>query len=85
MTIVSAKDFRGATGQYFERAAQGEDVIVKTRDHGAFKIVPVTDDDTLMSKSTFLKKLRDAEQEIAEGRGMSFKTAEDAVEYFRSL
>lgn len=85
MTIISARDFRRASGQYFERAAQGEDVIVKTRNHGSFRLVPITDDDTLMSKSAFLEKLQQAEQEIIEGKCRRFKTAEDAIEHLKSL
>ncbi|WP_260389116.1 hypothetical protein [Weeksella virosa] len=36
---------------------EGEDVILKSRENGRFKLVPITEDDTLMSKEEFFNKL----------------------------
>lgn len=83
--IITARDFRGEQGKYFAMVASGADVVIKSRDHGSFKLVPVTDDDTLFSKEAFFAKLDLAEKEIAEGKGRSFENADEAIAYFQSL
>lgn len=85
MTIVTAREFRGDQGKYFQMVANGESVVIKSRNHGSFKLVPITEDNTLMSKTEFLGKIKRAEQEIEEGRGMNFSSADEAVAYFQSL
>lgn len=85
MTIISARDFRGEQGKYFKMVSDGENVVIKSRNHGSFKLVPITDDDTLVSKEEFFEKLKLAENEIAEGKGRSFENADEALAYFKSL
>ena len=50
MIIVSTRDFRANQGRYLRQARDGEDVIIKSRDHGSFKVTPVTKDDTIYGK-----------------------------------
>lgn len=65
--------------------SDGENVVIKSRNHGSFKLVPITEDDTLVSKEEFFEKLKLAENEIAEGKGRSFGNADEALAYFQSL
>ena len=46
--------------KYFDAAKQGEDVIIKSRT-GSFRIVPVKEDDIVISKDE-LKKLERAKE-----------------------
>ncbi len=50
MIVVSSREFRTNMMSYFTES-NGDDFIVKTRDHGAFKvsIKPVKRDDTILS------------------------------------
>ena len=50
MLVISTREFRANQRQYLGRASKSEDVILKSRTEGSFKLVPVSDDDTLMSK-----------------------------------
>ena len=52
MTVISIRDFRTNQGKYLGLAAKGESVILTSR-VGSFKIVPVSEDDTLISKKDF--------------------------------
>ena len=52
MTIISIRDFRANQGKYLGLAASGESVILTSRT-GSFKIVPITEDDSLVSKREF--------------------------------
>ena len=53
MTLISIRDFRSNQGKYLALAARGESVILTSRS-GNFKIVPVTEDDYLVSKKSSL-------------------------------
>ncbi len=68
MRVISTKEFRTHQGKFLDLVNEGEDVILKSRNRGSFKIVPVTEDDTLMSKEEFFAKLDKSIQEIKEGK-----------------
>ena len=51
MVVISSRDFRSNQSKYLGMAANGTGVVLKTRSLGSFKIVPVTEDDTLMTKN----------------------------------
>lgn len=84
MMIVTARDFRGEQGKILARAARGEDVVITSRDHGSFRIVPITENDTLISKDQFFERLKQAEKEISEGKGKAFSNANEAIAYFQT-
>jgi len=63
MLIISTREFRDKQGQYLGMVSMGEDVVLKSRKEGSFKIVPVTDDDTLMSKEAFMAKIERSRQQ----------------------
>jgi prevent-host-death family protein len=46
MLVISTREFREKQGKYLEMAVYGEDIVLKSRGNGSFKIVPVADDDT---------------------------------------
>lgn len=82
MEIVSSRDFRSQMGEYL-RKALSSDVVIKSRSHGAFKIVPVTEDDTLMSKEAFFAKLDKALSSYRDGKGYEMQAGE-TLEAFMS-
>lgn len=76
MTVVSIRDFRANQSKYLGLAARGESVILTSRT-GSFKIVPITDDDSLVSKKEFLARIDAARKSIAEGYGTSVSGKEE--------
>jgi len=68
MTIVSVRDFRSNQGKFLGLAASGESVILTSRT-GSFKIVPVSEDDSLISKKEFFARVDEARKSITEGKG----------------
>jgi len=68
MLVVSTRQFRDNQRQYLGRVVNGEDVILKSRTEGSFKLVPVSDDDTLMSKEQFDAIIKQGLQDIKNGR-----------------
>ncbi len=84
MTIVSVRDFRSNQGKYLGLAASGESVILTSR-AGSFKIVPVSEDDSLFSKKEFLAKVSQARREIAEGKGTEVNGTDELNSLLESL
>ena len=71
MTVVSIRDFRANQSKYLGLAAGGESVILTSRT-GSFKIVPITEDDSLASKKEFFARIDEARKSIAEGRSIDW-------------
>ena len=76
MTVISIRDFRANQGKYLGLAASGESVILTSR-AGSFKIVPITEDDGLVSKKDFLARVDEARKSIADGKGISVSGKEE--------
>lgn len=85
MLVISTREFREKQGKYLHRAKNGENIILKSRQNGSFKLVPVTDDDTLISKEDFFAKIDQARKEAKEGKGRVIRSKEDLKDYFNSL
>ena len=76
MSVVSTRQFRENQRQYLGRANKGEDIILKSRTEGSFKIVPITDDDTLMSKAQLDAIIEQGLQDIKNGKGKAYTLEE---------
>ena len=76
MLVISSREFRANQGMYLGLAAEGKDVLLKSRGKGSFKIVPVADDDTLMSKEEYFAMLDRGLQNINEGKGKEYTLEE---------
>lgn len=85
MEVISSRDFRSNQSKYLGMAAKGQGIILKTRSLGSFKITPLTEDDTLMSKEEFFRKLERARKEIKEGKGTTVRTKEELDAFLDSL
>ena len=84
MTVVSIRDFRANQSKYLGLAAGGESLILTSR-AGSFKIVPVTEDDSLVSKKEFFARIDEARKSIAEGKGTSVSSKEELDSLLASL
>jgi hypothetical protein len=65
-------------------AARGESVILTSRT-GSFKIVPISDDDSVMSKAEFLAKIETARNDIENGKGTVITSNKDLKTLLDSL
>ena len=52
------------------------DTLLKSREKGSFKIIPVTEDDTLMSKEEYFARFERGFQSIKEGKGKRYTMEE---------
>lgn len=49
MQVVSAREFRSNQGKYLIKANEGHSVLLTSR-YGSFKIVPITEEDSLTTR-----------------------------------
>jgi antitoxin (DNA-binding transcriptional repressor) of toxin-antitoxin stability system len=68
MLVISTREFREKQGMYLHKAKNGEDIVLKSRENGSFKLVPVTEDDTLMSKEELDTIIERGLQDIKNGK-----------------
>jgi antitoxin (DNA-binding transcriptional repressor) of toxin-antitoxin stability system len=64
MLVISTREFREKQGIYLHRAKNGEDIILKSRENGSFKLVPVTDNDAVIDRKYILKPDADLSRAI---------------------
>ena len=83
MLVISTRQFREKPGQYLGMITNGEDVVLKSRKKGNFKITPVSYDDTLMSKEEFFAKIDRSLQEAKENKTFSMLPNESLTEFLR--
>ena len=64
MIIISTRDFRANQSKFMDMANNGEDIILKSRKNGSFKLVPVSESDMLISKEYILEPDADLDRAI---------------------
>lgn len=84
MTVVSIRDFRNNQSKYLNLASNGESVILTSRT-GSFRIVPVSTDDSVMTKAEFEAKIEAARSEILAGKGTTVNDKAELDTFLESL
>lgn len=84
MVIVTSRDFRANQSMYFE-IAKNQDVIVTCRNKGSFRIVPVKEDDTLISKEELYAKIEKGIAEHEMNPGLSMGEHESGEEFINRI
>lgn len=64
MEVVSTREFRSNQRKYFGMAKGGEDVILKSRDMGSFRLVPVSPNDIVTNKPDITERIFQALREV---------------------
>jgi len=54
MLIISSREFRDNQASYFDRADSGEEILVQRGKNKSYKIIAVTEDDTVVNKDRIL-------------------------------
>ena len=85
MIVISGREFRANQGKYIDMVVGGHDLVLKFRGKGSFKIVPVREDDTLMSKEEFYAKLDHSLKQAKEGKVIRQRDGESVEEFINRL
>ena len=81
MLVISTREFRDRQRSYLDKVDTGTEILIQRRKNKSYKIVPVTEDDTLISKEEYFVKLERGLQSIKEGKGREY-TLEEIDELF---
>ena len=81
MIIITSREFRQNQASYFDRVDKGEEILIQRKKNKSYKIVPVTEDDTLMSKEEFFAKIDKSLQQAKEGKTHSMNEGESLDDF----
>ena len=85
MLVISSKEFRDKQASYFNKIDEGVEVLVQRGKNKSYKIVPVTEDDTLISKEDFFAMLDHSIKDINDGKGIKIRGKEELKSFFDNL
>jgi antitoxin (DNA-binding transcriptional repressor) of toxin-antitoxin stability system len=85
MLIISSREFREKQKSYLEKVDNGIEILIRRGKNKSYKIVPVTEDDTLMSKEDFFAKIDKAAQSVKEGKGIRQRDDESTEQFIERL
>lgn len=85
MVIVSSREFRDKQKSYLDKVDEGVEVLIQRGKNKSYRIVPVMEDDTLMSKEDFFAKIDQSLLDIQEGRFTRVSGKEELKEFLDSL
>ncbi len=84
MVVVSSREFRANQKKYFD-LAQSNLVVIKSRNHGSYKLVPVEDSDFIISDAELLAKINRGIAEFEQGRAVAIAAGESSEAYLARL
>lgn len=85
MTIISTREFRANQGTYLDLAAGGQQVVIKSRQYGSFRLMPVSEDDTLMSKEELEARIKNGLDQIARGECIEQAEGESIDDFLKRI
>ncbi len=85
MVIISSREFRDKQKSYLDKVDEGVEVLIRRGKNKSYRIIPVQEDDTLMSKEEFFAKIDKALEEAEQGKVTRIRSKEELSAFFDSL
>lgn len=85
MLIISARELRSNMTKYVDLALAGQSVVLKLPSRKSLRLVPVEEDDTLMSKEEFYAKLEESKLQIERGEVYKQEEGESIADFVDRL
>lgn len=79
MLVISSREFRQNQKRYFEKADDGEQIIVQRGKDKAYALTPVRQDD-LYFNAKMIERIKDSIKQVEEGKTKRIKTTEQLNE-----
>lgn len=85
MIIISGREFRANESHYLDMVDSGQQVILRRRGAKSYRIVPIKEDDTLMTEEEYYAKLDRSIKQAEEGKVITINTPEEMHKFFDDL
>ena len=80
MVVVSSREFRANQRKYLD-LARVNDVVITSRSHGSYRLVPISESDTLIDQATLDAKIRQGIADYESGRVHRMNEGESSEEF----
>ncbi|WP_439581846.1 hypothetical protein [Dyadobacter bucti] len=86
MAIIetTSRQFRERQKDFFELADKGEKVVIRRGRKQTYVLTPISEDDLYFTPEV-IQRIKEAQQEIKEGKSISFDSVDEMDKYFQSL
>ena len=84
MVVVSSREFRANQKKYFD-LAQSNLVVIKSRNHGSYKLIPVEDSDFVLNETELLAKINRGIAEYEQDKAIAMSAGETSEAYIARL
>ncbi|MBR3303531.1 MAG: type II toxin-antitoxin system Phd/YefM family antitoxin [Bacteroidales bacterium] len=84
MVVVSSREFRANQRKYFD-LARSNDVVITSRSYGSYRLVPISEQDILIDKSTLDAKIAQGIADYQAGKVHKMKKGESSEEFLARL
>lgn len=81
MLVISSREFRANQKSYLDKIDEGVEILIQRSKNKSYKIVPVGDDDTVMSKEDFFAKIDLSIQQAKEGKAIKQNDGESIHDF----
>ena len=85
MLVISSREFRANTGRYLDLVSKGQDVILKSRSLGSFRLTPVKENDMVMSETEFYSKIDRSIKQAEEGKVIRQNDGESTEDFINRM
>lgn len=76
MLIISSREFREHQKSYLDKIDEGIEILIRRGKSRSYKLTPVKEDDTLMSKEEFFAKLDKSSKQGRDGKALRIMPGE---------
>ncbi|MFV0345892.1 MAG: type II toxin-antitoxin system Phd/YefM family antitoxin [Bacteroidales bacterium] len=83
MEIITTGEFRSKLASYLKKVDEGKEILVQRGKNKSYRIVPIKDDDYIISKEQLDEIVEQGMQEAMEGKGLRLDTIEDFKKHFK--
>ena len=84
MVVVSSREFRANQRKYFE-LARTNDVVITSRSHGSYRLVPISEDDTLIDRESLDARIRQGIQDYEADKVIKMRENESSEEFLERM
>ncbi|MGM9783706.1 MAG: type II toxin-antitoxin system Phd/YefM family antitoxin [Candidatus Cryptobacteroides sp.] len=84
MVVVSSREFRANQRKYFD-LARTNDVVITSRSHGSYRLVPISEEDTLIDRESLDARIRQGIQDYEADKVIKMKDNESSEEFLERM